>query len=339
MPALDGLRGIAILLVFAYHYGLGGIHSASALVRAVGTVCGVGWSGVDLFFVLSGYLITGILFDTRQDPGYYKKFYVRRALRIFPVYYLFAAVLFVVGSHWRVGHISFLFYVGYPFALIIPSLIAIPLHITHLWSLSVEEQFYMAWPWIVAKLRKPITACIVAGTVALLLRVAIWALRWNQDWSYAFLLCRLDSLAVGASIALLIRGGWKTTLQRWALATFAVALAVLVAIFVSRHTTSHYDPLINTVGFSVIAVIYGALVVLSLSFGRFFSLSILRMFGKYSYGMYLFHFPLTTLLEPLKHVLSFVYVPACLLANLAVAAASFHFFEEPILRLKRRFSY
>jgi peptidoglycan/LPS O-acetylase OafA/YrhL len=339
VPALDGLRGIAILAVFAYHYGHGGVHSTSAAVRAFASICGLGWSGVDLFFVLSGYLITGILFDSRNDPGYYKKFYARRALRIFPVYYLFAAIMFAIGSHWRIAHLSFLFHVGYPVALLIPSLVAIPLHITHLWSLCIEEQFYAIWPWIIARMQNPITACIVAVAVAPLLRTAIWAVGWNQDWSYAFLLCRTDSLAVGAAIALLMRSGWKDALARWAPVAFASAGGILLTIFMSRHTTSHYDAVINTVGFSVIAIVYGALLVIGLAHGRLFSMQILRIFGKYSYGLYLFHFPLAALFEPLKHMLSFAYVPACLLINLAVAAASFHFFEEPILRLKRRFRY
>jgi peptidoglycan/LPS O-acetylase OafA/YrhL len=339
VPALDGIRGIAILLVFAYHYGAGGIHSTSATVRALATICGFGWSGVDLFFVLSGFLITGILYDTRQDSGYYKKFYARRVLRIFPVYYLFAALLFVIGSHWRIGHVSFLLYAGYPAALIVPSLVALPLKITHLWSLSAEEQFYMVWPWIVAKLRRPMTACVVAGGMALLLRLSIWILGWDQSWSYGFLLCRMDALAVGATIALLLRNGWKDHMQKWAPAILVVASAGLAAIFVLRHTTNHLDSLVTTVGFSVVAIAYGALLIISLTYGRVFSLPVLRTFGKYSYGLYLFHFPLTALFEPLKHLLSVAYVPVCLAMNLAVAAASFHFFENPIMRLKKKFSY
>lgn len=339
VPALDGIRGIAILLVFAYHYGAGGIHSSSLCVRALAALCGFGWSGVDLFFVLSGFLITGILYDTRQDPAYYKKFYARRVLRIFPVYYLFAALLFVIGSHWRIGHISFLLYAGYPVALIVPSLVAIPLGITHLWSLSAEEQFYMVWPLVVAKLRRPITACMVAGGVALLLRILIWALGWNQSWSYGFLPCRMDALAVGAAIALLIRKGWTSRLQKWAPMILAVACAGLAIIFACRRTANHLDVLVTTLGFSVVAIAYGALLIISLAYGRAFSLPVLRTFGKYSYGLYLFHFPLTALFEPLKHYLSGAYVPACLLMNLALAAASFHFFEAPIMRLKRKFSY
>jgi peptidoglycan/LPS O-acetylase OafA/YrhL len=343
IPALDGIRGIAILLVFAYHYGRGGIHDPSKLVRVLATMCAFGWSGVDLFFVLSGFLITGILYDTREEPGYYKNFYARRALRIFPVYYLFAAVLFVLGHNWRLGHLSFLFYIGYPVAFLWPSLVEIPLRVTHLWSLQLEEQFYLLWPSIVKRLRNPLQACLIAILTAPLLRLLVFRLLVtsgsHQDWSYAFLPCRMDSLAVGAAVALLFRAGWKHHLNAWAPLTLCVSTAALAAIFLLRQTTDHYDAVVTTTGFSLLAFACGALLILALTHGRIFSLPILRLFGRYSYGLYLFHFPLTALFEPLKHRLWVFYVPICLLVNLAVAAASFHFFEQPIMGLKKRFNY
>jgi peptidoglycan/LPS O-acetylase OafA/YrhL len=345
LPALDGLRGMAILAVFMYHYGKGGIHRTSAVVRWFAMICGFGWSGVDLFFVLSGFLITGILYDTQQNPGYYRKFYFRRALRIFPIYYLFAvaALLVVPFSLWSKGHLFFLVYLGYPAALIWPSLVNLPIHITHLWSLCVEEQFYMIWPWLTRKLQSPykiLGLCATLGFGALVFRIVF------PQWSYASLPSRVDDLAVGSALAILFRTDLREYCQKLAGPVFVVFGAAILAICILRGTTDHNDRLISTFGFSILAIAYGALLVLSLGpLKRFCTLPILRTFGKYSYGIYLFHFPLTTVFEHVKPLFahvpvgSLVYVGFCLTANLAIAAVSFHLFEQPLLRLKSRFEY
>lgn len=345
IPALDGLRGLAILAVFFHHYGAGGIHSSSLPVRWVATVCGVGWSGVDLFFVLSGFLITGILYDTQTDPRYYRNFYARRTLRIFPIYYLFVAICLLVApfSTWRTGHLSFLVYLGYPAALIWPTLLNIPIRITHLWSLHVEEQFYMLWPWLIRRLRVPrniLVFCAMAIAGALLARIVF------PSWAYASLPCRMDGLALGAALAVLFRGDYRGRIQKLATPVFTVSVGLLILIFAFRHTTEHSDRLVCTLGFSVIAIAYGALLVLSLgTLSSLFSMRILRLFGKYSYGMYLYHFPLTAVFEHTKSFFnafpfgSLIYVMFCLAADLAIAALSFHVFEQPILRLKNRFEY
>lgn len=345
IPALDGLRGLAILAVVFHHYGAGGIHSSSALVRVTATVCGFGWSGVDLFFVLSGFLITGILYDTQYAPGYYRTFYARRTLRIFPIYYLFVLITLLImpASIWHKGHLWFLVYLGYPAAIIWPSLVTIPIRITHLWSLSVEEQFYMLWPWLIRRLRSPrnvLRFCAAVGVGALVARVLF------PGWAYASLPCRMDSLALGAALAVLVRSDLRQHCQKLAPAVFLVAAGTITVICLLRHTTAHADRLIYTLGFSVIAVGYGGLLLLSLGpLSGFFSLRILRTFGKYSYGMYLYHFPLTSVFEHVKPVFAryplgeITYVAACVAANLAIAALSFHLFEQPILRLKGRFQY
>jgi len=345
IPALDGLRGIAILAVFFHHYGAGGTDSPSAAVRWVATICGLGWSGVDLFFVLSGFLITGILWETRDDPSYYKKFYARRTLRIFPIYYLFAAIalLIVPFSAWHKGDAFFLVYLGYPAAIIWPTILNLPIRITHLWSLQVEEQFYMVWPWLIRKLQAPrkiLGFCAIVGAGALIARIIF------PQWAYASLPCRMDALALGAALAILFRSRVWEYCQKFAYPVFAVSAGVVILICVLRHTTAHTDRLIETAGFSVIAIAYGALLILSLGpLSGLFSLGILRTFGRYSYGMYLYHFPLTAVFERAKPFFSryplgeLSYVAACLAANLGIAALSFHLFEQPILRLKKRFAY
>lgn len=363
LPALDGLRGLAILLVFIYHYAGGLQHTAhSKSMHVFGVIFGFGWSGVDLFFVLSGFLITGILFDTQDDHAYYKKFYVRRSLRIFPIYYIFLAVygLFAflhLDGHFHLGHVAFLFYLGYPATLLWPALESVSpsVHFTHLWSLCAEEQFYLVWPWVISKLRTPVLiigACLAAISVAPALRT-FFVLHHLHAWEYAFLPSRMDALAVGGLIAILLRGPGKRLTEKWAMPMFLASSLCVAAICVVRRTVEHVDGLIGTAGFTFIAIAYGALLILAIRQGalleRIFSLPLLRMFGKYSYGIYLFHFPLSEFLSPKREIFismthsfavgSITFILACLIINLGVAAISFHFIESPIIGLKKRFEY
>ena len=158
-PAFDGLRAVAVLLVFVYHYVPGTLNW--------------GWIGVDIFFVLSGFLITGILYDSRERVHRYRVFYIRRTLRIFPLYYL---VLLVPALLWPVFRWAWhpadwmwLAYLGNYIRLLNPadyvqnhslfetlqsqSIPWLSLSYDHLWSLSVEEQFYVVWPLVVFTLR------------------------------------------------------------------------------------------------------------------------------------------------------------------------------------------
>jgi peptidoglycan/LPS O-acetylase OafA/YrhL len=364
VPALDGLRGIAILAVLLFHYAGGALHqSHSAIVGAISMAIGFGWTGVDLFFVLSGFLITGILYDTRGAPNYYKNFYARRALRIVPAYYLLMTIYVLLTAflhlHWKPAHLFFLIYLGYPAILIWPYLESISSFVVvgHLWSLCAEEQFYLVWPWTIATLknRKSIlAACGALGALAILLRMAILASgRLDPAWAYGFLPCRIDALALGAALAVLARSPACMHLQRWAPVATVAASSILMCIVAIRHTTGRYDFVIATIGYSIIAVAYGGLLVLSLRKGGLLeyvlSSRALRVFGKYSYGLYLYHLPLAAVLHPMKDYFiagtrsflmgSAVYLISALALNLVVAGLSFHFFESPILRLKAHFQY
>lgn len=199
---------------------------SSGPLHALGMVFAFGWSGVDLFFVLSDFLITGILYDTQNDPHYYRNFYARRVLRIFPPFYLLALIYLlltpVVGAHWRFVHLSYLFCLGFPFALMWPKLIQIsPFVLTsNLWSLCAEEQFYLIWPWMIGRLRGQgfiLRACAAAAGLAFLFRLIICTTNWlNVAWTHDFLLARMDTLALGAAIALLVRGPRQDSILRWA---------------------------------------------------------------------------------------------------------------------------
>jgi peptidoglycan/LPS O-acetylase OafA/YrhL len=340
LPALDGIRGLAILMVFAVHYS-GGIQTSSLPLRTITTVCALGWSGVDLFFVLSGFLITGILFETRNDPSYYRKFYARRSLRIFPIYYVFILIclLTLPFAVWQKGHLWFLLYLGFPAALITPALLQLPVSVVHLWSLSVEEQFYFVWPWLTKTLgsrENILKMCGVMVALALALRIC---LIHHPAWAYALIFCRMDALAIGAGIAML-----QKRIKPWPIVlatTFAFGALCLL-----RHTANHEDPWMFTLGFSLLGLIYGAWLLLAFnSFSKIFSARILRIFGTYSYGLYLYHVPLRPFFERLRSHLpaSLIgwlgYMTVCLAANLAIAMLSFHALENPLLRLKRYFNY
>jgi peptidoglycan/LPS O-acetylase OafA/YrhL len=201
----------------------------------------------------------------------------------------------------------------------------------------------MLWPWLVRKLQTPrkiLGFCAFVGIGAFVARIAF------PQWAYASLPCRMDALALGAALAIVFRGNLRRRFQKLALPVFIVSVGTVILICFFRHTTAHGDRIISTVGFSVIAIAYGALLLLSLQpLAGLFSLKILRTFGRYSYGMYLYHFPLTAVFERVKPFFnryplgSLSYVAFCLAANLGVAAFSFHVIEQPILRLKKRFEY
>jgi len=364
IPALDGLRGIAILAVFLRHYA-GGLekNANSTGTHLLGMLFNFGWTGVDLFFVLSGFLITGILFDTQEHPDYYKNFYARRILRIFPPYYLLASIYLVLtpvlAAHWKPGQLTFLVFFGYPLALIWPALgeVSSSVHITHLWSICAEEQFYMIWPWTIVKLRTAnniLRTCAILVIATLLFRVAICMTGWVAiGWTHDFLGCRMDALAVGAAIAMVMRGPLQSAALKWAPAVFVFTAACVVILCLARHTVDHGDPVIATIGFTLIASMYGALLLLGLRqqgwVAKVFSTPALRICGKYSYAMYLFDFPLTVFLSPQRTyfiaathsyaVGSAVFLGFCLAANLLVAATSYHLVEAPVLRLRRHFKY
>jgi peptidoglycan/LPS O-acetylase OafA/YrhL len=362
LPALDGLRGVAILAVLFFHYA-GGTpkQSHSFFIDSISMVISFGWTGVDLFFVLSGFLITGILYDTRNSTRYYRNFYARRILRIFPAYYLMLTIYLLLTPylhlHWKPAHLFFLAYLGYPAALVWTDLQIISpfIVVDHLWSLSAEEQFYFAWPWMIAKLKSReaiLLACAALSGGAILLRTAILAShRLDPSWAYGFLPCRMDSLALGASLAVLVRSPWYGLWQKWAAPGLITAIGVLLIICETRHSVDRYDPVIATIGYSVIAIAYGALLLGSLRergwLEHVFSSRLLRLFGKYSYGLYLYHLPLAAVLNPLKVYLiaethSFltgraIYLASAFVINLMIAVLSFHLFESPILRFKSHF--
>lgn len=362
IPALDGLRGIAILLVMLLHFApyAPGLQSPTVLLdRLYVRFSGIGWIGVDLFFVLSGYLITGILYDTKGSKHYFRQFYARRFLRIFPLYYTALAVfllvfpaLHVFDSVTRELRGDAVWFWTYLYNMRVAVTGWLPTSaMEHFWSLAVEEQFYLVWPIVVLWLgrRHLIITCTVAVVAALACRLVLSSTGYvvlPDVWMPA----RMDALAVGAFIALMVRApNGLALLRRWAIPTAVVAALPLAVLL-------RYGVALSTVAHTLTSLLFGAVVVLCLAATPSGSLAavatspILRFFGRYSYALYVFHHPLLWF----RPIFSLAFVPtvlgsqlpAYLLwlaisvgATLAIALVSWHVLEKPFLNMKRFFPY
>ncbi len=369
VPSLDGIRGIAILLVLVYHsVRYGGMQPTATLDQIFFTLGRVGWSGVDLFFVLSGFLITGILCDAKGDDGYFRHFYARRILRIFPLYYGFLSVYFVIlpslTSHgaqfsfpWKDQIWYWTYFVNVETALKggapVPALV-------HFWSLAVEEQFYLVWPWVVFALsrRTLMRACMAIVVGSLGLRVALRFMTHLPFAAYVLTPSRMDALALGGLLALVAREpDGLTRLARWARPATILSAVFLGMIFVWRHGLAFLDAVVQTIGFSLVAIFFAGIVVIALVSppgtvgGRLFAHRFLRFFGRYSYALYVFHHPIMFYMSSFFSVarlprlagsqlpsqLAFTTVAASV--SLAAALLSWHLYETQFLKLKALFPY
>ncbi len=366
-PALDGIRALAITMVFACHYG-GGSHGGRIL-RAINVLRERGWVGVDLFFVLSGFLITGILYDTSADSRFFSRFYIRRSLRILPVFYivvlLVALLTPILHYEWHWMQLTFVFYIGNFFAnynwnLYFVTSAAHPgakVSIGHFWSLCVEEQFYLMWPLVVWWVRdrvKLIRAAIGISALSLGLRVAMMAkfgLVIGATWIIRTLPFRMDSLLIGGILALLLRGPAAESWQRASKWVFGVFLGAALAVFI--FSPAYDSPWLLSVGLTFNALASAGLIGMTLRPGsrayRLFHLKPLRVLGKYSYGFYVYHLLFETAwinatvsLEHRLHSLALpglIMLPANFLLVFLVSKASYDWIEARFLRLKRHFEY
>ncbi|MEA3212040.1 MAG: hypothetical protein QOE70_5097 [Chthoniobacter sp.] len=375
IPALDGLRGIAILAVMQHHF----IPPGSAQgpeSHLVFRVLDTGWWGVDLFFVLSGFLITGILYDARGSRHYYRNFYMRRFLRIFPLYYGVLALLFLVlpllarlpstsallGLHpdtfktlfgdlaqkqawlWLYAANIKISLDGNWFSLAF---------LNHLWSLAVEEHFYLVWPVVVLCFRRQalIFVCLAVVAFALAARaVCAWK---AYPFVVAFTLtpCRFDALAIGGLAALLVRGSAGVAgLQPYARKLLLVTLPLVAALLLcfDRSSATMMVP-----GYTLLAVFFAACLLWAIGAGATTQAvlggRLLGTFGKYSYALYVFHyilvgpfeklFPRAALTRITGSALAgaFAHALLCTLASLLLALASWHLYEKHFLRFNRYF--
>jgi peptidoglycan/LPS O-acetylase OafA/YrhL len=359
MLTLDGVRGIAILLVLAHNLNvLAGPQSQTGHI--IDLADDLGWVGVQLFFVLSGFLITGILLDTQDSDNYYRSFFGRRVLRIFPLYYAALAVAFVIlpiftvhhpdGTH-QVWLWTYLSNWAAPTGRGVNGL-------AHFWSLAVEEQFYLVWPFVVRALSRTrlIAVCIALVVLAPIIRVALRMGDLGPEPVYMWTICRMDALAIGALLATLLRMPRAADLvKRWRWPVGWAAIVIAVGGFVITRGDPRTTFRSQTIGYSILAVAFAVLVfaaVLAECRTRGVLRAVLRfrplrIFGTYSYGIYVFHMPLHLFItEPLLHrygpddvgaKLGLLYLAAVTSATLVLAMLSYHLFEKPLLGLKRYF--
>jgi peptidoglycan/LPS O-acetylase OafA/YrhL len=370
IPVLDGIRGIAVLLVMTYHFwvvGIAGSAASSTTSSSSGgalawehvyaNVVGTGWIGVDLFFVLSGFLITGILCDSRESPHYFRVFYGRRTVRIFPLYYAALTIFFLIGpfvmahiyrpaladmqSGTAVKLFAWTYLLNWYEGFKGWNAVAHPLQ--HFWSLSVEEQFYLIWPFMV---------------VALALRALLYGLHLPFA-AYTWTICRADSLAMGATVALAARdpGDWKILLK-WArrLALPALGAVILARILNPRCTVGPGDTptfFMNTFELTLVGIFFAACIGLAVASHqetlghRLLASSFLRFFGKYSYCLYICHLPVIVIFAKAglncahlvgklhSELLSVLAVDSVAFAvSITIAFLSWHLYEKQWLKLK-----
>jgi len=329
---LDGLRAVAVLMVFACH-----VFDTEH-----------GWEGVTLFFVLSGFLITGILRRARDRPDYWRSFYIKRAARILPPLVIFFALtialykppLAVLPGYFCFGaNIIEAFHHG-------PGI-----YFTILWSLAVEEHFYFVWPFAVRFLSRTRLMQLSLAILVLDPLLRMIATPWFHDYMPIYMLTpfQIDGLAAGSLLALLVESeAAKSILARWSLPAFLLLAGLYISLssLLPSFSLAQNTAFSNSVIYTLVVLTMAALLIHTYAYSesrvsRFLASGPVFFMGSISYGFYLFH-PLAQELA-LRSFLLFSSVPHGLRAKalgfliaVAISWVSFHFYEKPVLRLGRK---
>jgi len=344
---LDGLRGVAILLVVVHRFW------PATGIGVWADAAGAGWIGVDLFFVISGFLIAGILLDTRGEAGYFRNFYARRILRIFPLYYIFVGGVLIAFS----GNPEFREHAGSPIWYLVhlgnvpESMLAhdVPYWLAPVWSLAIEEQFYLTFPLLVAVVEPRRLGRVLVGMMiaAPLLRVGTMLVAPERERiQYLFTLCRLDTIAVGCLLAVIFRridlAKYRDLIVRGAVLIICVAALFAVDTGLDRTT-----PLGRTLGYTVVAFGCASIVALVVLYRGEYETAVLRFaplayLGKLCFGLYLLHRPADTIVTALA-ARAGIDAPLWLLplklgVAVVLATISWRLLERPFLRLKNLFA-
>jgi peptidoglycan/LPS O-acetylase OafA/YrhL len=370
--ALDGLRGLAVLMVFLFHYG-GGLQSSKPSIRLIGYITQASWLGIIVFFALSGFLITGSLWDTVGQRHRLRNFYVRRALRILPLYVLALAAVAVAAivtgatlAQLKPLAIFVFFLQDFPHLASIALRTPSPLPLYHFWTLAVEEQFYLIWPLILLlahSRRHALRLSLWCFGVSELFLLSIYTLSAFQGARTShlyddFLLTQSGALALGCAVSLAMgnrasptgrRPGSHRIVRKYARPAFFTGLGLYLYTCYYGGSLLLVDPLQFWLGLPAISVAAAAAIPLVLRDGlprTLFSFPPLGWLGRIGYGFYVFHILLEPLFDHLGAQISHAtsgdsyHIDRAIVAftiTCAVSWLSFHLYEMPILSLKRFF--
>jgi peptidoglycan/LPS O-acetylase OafA/YrhL len=361
MPALEGVRGYAFLVVFLVHYNISAARPTHIWLWPFFMLRGIGWLVVPIFFALSGYLITGILLDTKGREGYFKVFYGRRSVRVFPLYYLVLGLVAVLtwlrDWHWNSHYLAYLFYLqnfsGHAGIFSIGRYIGLG----HLWSLAVEEHFYLLWPiviWLCPNRSSVVRTCCGIIAACFLLRICWPLFHVSMMSGYWSTFTRADGIVCGAIVAVVEREKGLsqrfTRVCEWVCVAGLVVLSTRTVMSGSSSPMDYFDlvmmtPLANAMSTAIVVVLIST----ETSLSRLCSQPWICNIGRKSYGLYLFHnlyvgyfflvvaWKLTPWLGGLKAQL----VCAGLAFGLTwvLASVAYRWIEEPAMRMKGLLQY
>jgi peptidoglycan/LPS O-acetylase OafA/YrhL len=349
---IDGLRAMCFLLVFLFHCNFPGFQ--------------MGWVGVSIFFTISGFLITEILIKSKSSKNYFKAFYLRRLLRIFPIYYALifaAAIIFIVTKGKMPSDLGYDFFYLQNFLWTKTNYVSdLQSILAHTWSLAIEEQFYLFWPALIFFIPNNKVWILCVGSVLVSIVFRLVMLFYFTEYRFAstiLLPSQLDLLALGGLLTCykndLLPNKWvqKLVINSLPIGLVGIVITIFVIGYLHGDYTKGYDLLkipdgyihhpftlqiFLFIGFVSIGIIKLCIATKETPFSRVFSHSYLVHLGKISYGLYLYHWPLlliTRMLISNKYLIPFI----ALALTIIVSEVSFRFFEKKFNALKAKFNY
>ena len=366
---LDGVRGISIIVVVAFHLlKRADYFTSNETLHFITRLSSIGWVGVDIFFVLSGFLITSILLRTKHEKNYFNNFYVRRSLRIFPLYFVFIAVILLLLPKLdpdftpEIPHaLPFLLLYQQNWLMLI-SKIPLTTYLAVTWSLAIEEQFYLIWPAVVYFTKKETLIKLSIGVILFSILARLLGILFWDDMSqvstffYYNTFTRFEQLVFGGLLAVAFTEPlWIQRLKNISIPSFWVAFTAFLALCFTAYP--HMVPLDENIwlvfgGYTLAAVFSAALVTILMThpetsmFRRLFQNRVLIFFGKYSYSIYLLHVPIILILLDVLWrtqlrgwTMYLAYIVLTYAITVIGALITWNLLEKHMLNLKKYFEY